>query len=63
MLRRVAVANEISAKHPDLKMTMLVRMVDDGGWEVADVSLSDTDKAEIDARLKYAIGDISKKGK
>ena len=29
MLRRVAVANDISAKHPDLKMTMLVRMLDD----------------------------------
>ena len=36
---------------------------DDGGWEVADVSLSDSDKAEIDARLKYAIGDISKQGR
>ena len=32
----------------------------DGSWKVADVSLSDADKAEIDARLKYAIGDISK---
>ena len=29
MLRRVAVANEISAKHPGLKTTMLVRMLDD----------------------------------
>ena len=29
MLRRVSVANEISAKHPDLKTTMLVRMLDD----------------------------------
>ena len=36
---------------------------DDGSWEVADVSLSDADKAEIDARLKYAIGDTSKQGK
>ena len=35
----------------------------DGSWEVADVSLSDADKAEIDARLKYAIGDISRQGK
>lgn len=35
----------------------------DGSWEVADVSLSDADKAEIDARLKYAIGDISKQGR
>ena len=29
MLRRVSVANEISAKHLGLRMTMLVRMVDD----------------------------------
>ena len=29
MLRRVAVANEISAKHPGLKVAMLVRMLDD----------------------------------
>ena len=29
MLRRVAVANEISAKHRRLRMTMLVRMLDD----------------------------------
>ncbi|MBR4652581.1 MAG: dihydrodipicolinate synthase family protein [Kiritimatiellae bacterium] len=29
MLRRVNVANEISAKHPGLKTTMLVRMLDD----------------------------------
>jgi len=36
---------------------------DDGSWEVSDVSLSDADKAEIDARLKYAIGDISRQGK
>ena len=36
---------------------------DDGSWEVADVSLSDADKAEIDARLKYAIGDTPKQGK
>ena len=35
----------------------------DGSWKVADVSLSDADKAEIDARLKYAIGDISKQGR
>ena len=35
----------------------------DGRWEVADVALSEEDKSEIDARLKYAIGDISKQGK
>ena len=29
---------------------------DGGGWEVVDVSLSDTDVAEIDARLAYALG-------
>ena len=29
MLRRVSVANDISARHPGLKTTMLVRMVDD----------------------------------
>ena len=29
MLHRVSVANEISAKHPGFKMTMLVRMLDD----------------------------------
>ena len=33
----------------------------DGTWEVADVALSDADRAEVDARLKYAIGDISQK--
>ena len=31
---------------------------DDGGWEVADISLSEADRAEIDARLNYAIGNI-----
>ena len=36
---------------------------DGGSWEVVDVSLSEDDKAEIDARLNYAIGDISKQGK
>ena len=36
---------------------------DDVSWEVVDVSLSEDDKAEIDARLNYAIGDISKQGK
>lgn len=35
----------------------------DGSWEVADVALSEEDKAEIDARIRYAIGDISKQGK
>ena len=34
---------------------------DDGTWEVADVALSETDWAEVDARLRYAIGDISQK--
>ena len=34
---------------------------DDGSWEVAEVSLSDTDRAEVDARLEYAIGDILQK--
>lgn len=29
---------------------------DDGSWEVSDVALSEEDKAEIDARLNYAIG-------
>jgi len=32
--------------------------LDGGSWEVAEVSLSDADRAEVDARLKYAIGDI-----
>ena len=36
---------------------------DDVSWEVVDVSLSEDDKAEIDARLNYAIGNISKQGK
>ena len=35
----------------------------DGRWEVADVALSEEDKSEIDARLKYAIGDIAIQGK
>ena len=35
----------------------------DGRWEVDDVALSEEDKSEIDARLKYAIGDISIQGK
>ena len=35
----------------------------DGRWEVADVALSEEDKSEIDARLTYAIGDISIQGK
>ena len=34
---------------------------DDGSWEVAEVSLSDADRAEVDARLEYAIGDILQK--
>ena len=33
MLRRVSVANEISAKHPDIKTTMLVRMLDDANGD------------------------------
>ena len=32
----------------------------DGGWEVSDVSLTDADVAEIDARLAYALGEIAK---
>jgi len=34
---------------------------DDGTLEVADVALSEADRAEVDARLRYAIGDISQK--
>lgn len=30
---------------------------DDGKWDVAEVSLSDADRAEVDARLKYALGE------
>ena len=30
---------------------------DDGGWDVAGVALSEADMAEVDARLKYAIGE------
>ena len=33
----------------------------DGSWEVAEVSLSDADRAEVDARLKYALGDMLQK--
>ena len=32
----------------------------DGTWEVKGVELSDADRAEVDARLAYAIGEISK---
>ena len=35
------------------------RRRDDGSWEVSDISLSDADIAEIDARLAYALGGIS----
>ena len=34
---------------------------DDGSWEVSDISLSDADVAEIDARLAYVLGGISDK--
>ena len=33
------------------------RKRDDGSWEVAEVSLSDADRAEVDARLVYALGE------
>ena len=128
MLRRVADVEKIAEKHPGLKTTMLVRMVDDaktdadytrqydalaartklpviiqtyngispmpsadclidlarrhpgtygwfkvegtgvfpnmlsrvakkdGGWELKDVTLSSGDMAEVDARMRYAIG-------
>jgi hypothetical protein len=32
----------------------------DGTWEVAGLELSDADRAEVDARLAYAIGEMSK---
>jgi len=32
-----------------------------GGWEMADISLSEVDIAEIDARLAYALGEITKR--
>ncbi len=31
-----------------------------GGWEMRDISLADGDKAEVDARLAYAIGNLMK---
>ena len=31
----------------------------DGNWEVKGVDLSEADKAEVDARLEYALGCIS----
>ena len=34
---------------------------DDGTWEVSEVSLSDADRAEVDARIEYAIGDVLQK--
>ncbi|MBQ6329380.1 MAG: hypothetical protein IJI35_10235, partial [Kiritimatiellae bacterium] len=33
----------------------------DGTWEVAGVELSDADRAEVDARLAYAIGKMAKR--
>ena len=33
---------------------------DDGSWEVSDISLSDADIAEIDARLSYAVSEAGK---
>ena len=33
---------------------------DDGSWEVSDITLSDADVAEIDARLAYALGGTAK---
>ena len=33
------------------------RKRDDGSWEVAEVSLSDADRDEVDARLAYALGE------
>ena len=30
---------------------------DDGSWEVAEASLSVADRAEVDARLAYALGE------
>ena len=34
---------------------------DDGTWEVSEVSLSDADRAEVDSRVEYAIGDVLQK--
>ena len=34
---------------------------DDGTWEVSEVSLSDADRAEVDARLAYALGESAVK--
>lgn len=42
MLRRVAVVNEIAAKHPKLKTTMLIRMVDDAKDDAAYTRQYDT---------------------
>ena len=36
---------------------LAARKRDDGSWEVAEVSLSDADRAEVDARLVYALGE------
>ena len=33
---------------------------DDGSWEVSDVFLTDSDIAEIDARLAYAVDMVQK---